>query len=140
MIRTIGIVHLRAYHFLSMMLECLLFFFSSDALRIANVRRRGVVAGGGKKQFKRRANDVSDDPTADRPGTFLPYILAVGQTNVHDCTVKSFAVLFFPDFLTAALCNMMFGKSEPLSQKPIYFFTSDSIMFSRRKLHSSNLC
>lgn len=56
MIRTIGIVHLRAYHFLSMMLECLLFFFSSDALRIANVRRRGVVAGGGKKQFKRRGS------------------------------------------------------------------------------------
>lgn len=31
-------------------------------------------------------------------------------------------------------CNMMFGKSEPLSQKPIYFFTSDSIKFSRSKI------
>lgn len=37
-------------------------------------------------------------------------------------------------------CNAMFGKSEPLSQKPIYFFTSDSIKFSWRKLHSSDVC
>lgn len=28
---------------------------------------------------------------------------------------------------------MMFGKDEPLSQKPIYFFTSDSIKYSRRE-------
>lgn len=76
--------------------------------------------------------------------------LAVAQSTVHTFMEKNFVITqislkrcrevvclqiqyVLKDLTTK--CNMMFGTSEPLSQKPIYFFTSDSIKFFRRKLH-----